>query len=173
MALTEDDIQRLISLPKAIDSASPVRGYTERRGNRRRRLNLRAAGENVSAEFTVFIRQNLVFEENFSIGLRYRTGITGLGNVTLVRYNGPHGEYSRDPDGHFAQPHVHRITAAGIAAGRVSPKELDRQITDRYSTFDSALFAFLSDVMVEEFLEYFPNLRLLSQPRSSDEPCQS
>ena len=173
MTLADSDIQDLISLPKAIEDMSPEHGFTERRGNRRRSLNLRTTDESIGTEFTVFIRQNLMFEENFSIGLRYHTSITGLGNITLVRYNGPHGEYSRDPDGHFALPHIHRITAADIAAGRVSPQELDREITDKYNTFDTALFAFFTDVRVEEFLIHFPNLRHLQKWSSSDEPHQS
>lgn len=109
-------------------------------------------------EFTVFTRQNIVFIENFSIGLRYQTNDPKLGTVTLVRYNGPHGEYSRHPDGHHAVPHIHRITATEIASGSTQPQERDREITDRYSTFETALVVFFADIGAINYGEYFPEL---------------
>ena len=73
----------------------------------------------------------------------------------MVRYNGPHGESSRDPDGHYASPHIHRITQAESAKGSVEPPEKHRELTDRYDTFEEALLVFFSDIGVSNYAEYF------------------
>lgn len=165
MILTDDDIRSLIHLPKMIESKSPAVGYREANGQRRCDLEMQAAS-NDGVSFSVFVRQNVTFNENFSVGLRYSTGDTRLGSLTLVRYNGPHGEYSRHPDGHFAKPHIHRITAAEIASGSSEPQERSREITNRYSTLDSALLVFFDDIKATDFETHFPNLR---QARLFDE----
>ena len=129
--LTDRQIRELIDRPKVIVKKEPVRGYKEENRHRRCDLELETMPSS-DDEFTVFTRQNIVFIENFSIGLRYQTNDPKLGTVTLVRYNGPHGEYSRHPDGHYAVPHIHRITATEIASGSTQPQERDREITDRF-----------------------------------------
>ena len=106
--MTDQDIYRLIHLPKTILSKTPFTGYREENGYKRCDLDLQAVDG--SAMFRVFIRQNTNFIENFSIGLLYHTGDRMLRTIALVRYNGPHGETSRNPDGHFGNPHIHRIT---------------------------------------------------------------
>ena len=73
----------------------------------------------------------------------------------MVRYNGPHGESSRDPDGHYAAPHIHRITQEESAKGSVEPQEKHRELTDRYNTFEQALPVFFSDVGVSNYDKYF------------------
>ena len=155
--LTDRQIRELIARPKVIVKKEPVRGYKEENHHRRCDLELETTPSR-DDEFTVFTRQNIVFIENFSIGLRYQTNDPKLGTVTLVRYNGPHGEYSRHPDGHFAVPHIHRITATEIASGSTQPQERDREITDRYSTFENALVVFFADIGATNYGEYFPEL---------------
>jgi hypothetical protein len=73
-------------------------------------------------QFEVFMRQNLTFMDNFPIGLRYRTGDPTLGMITLARYNGPYGEQARQPDGHYALPHIHRITEAELVTANRQPQ---------------------------------------------------
>lgn len=154
--LTDQDIQALASMPKAIQKKDPARGYREESFQRHCEFELLATGSG-GEQFEAFVRQNLVFIENFSIGLRYRTGDPVLGTVTLARYNGPHGEQSRDSDGHFALPHIHRITEAELRSGSPQPQESHREITDRYQTFDEALMAFFLDVQVMNSQDYFPS----------------
>jgi hypothetical protein len=155
--LTDQDIQKLIELPKAIVARVPSKGFKEDRGYKRCDLDLLAETD-PSTRFAVFIRQNTNFVENFSIGLRYRTDDRSLGTVTLVRYNGPHGEISRDLDGHYAKPHIHRITADEIASGSVQPQESHREITNRYSTYEQALMVFFDDIAISNRGDYFPEL---------------
>ena len=165
--MTDNDIERLIYLPKTIQAKNPAVGYREVNEQRRCDLDLRATSED-GPSFSVFVRQNLVFNENFSIGLRYFTGDRRLGTLTLTRYNGPHGEYSRHPDGHFAQPHIHRITEAEIASGSSEPQEQNRVITNKYSTFEQALFIFFSEIAATNFASHFPKL---DQPRLFSGHC--
>lgn len=154
--LTRQRIQELIELPKIIVSKRPRHGYREENGNRRCDLELRSRGKDGST-FAVFIRQNLQFAENFSIGLRYRVDLP-LGAITLVRYNGPHGETSRAPDGHYAKAHIHRITEQELASGSTQPQERDRTITVQYATLDQALWVFFNDAGVSNHDEYFPEM---------------
>ena len=156
--LTDDEIQGLLDRPKTIVSRSPRAGYRVEYGHRRADLTLEAANGRGAAAFAVFIRQNVRFIENFSIGLRYRSDAAGVGEVTLVRYNGPHGEMSVHPDGHYAKPHIHRITSAELASGSRDPKERHRTITDRYSTLDTALRTFFGDLNINGIQQFFPDL---------------
>ena len=159
--LTDADIAELISCPKRIVSKSPAKGYRDEDQHLRCDLELvDLTDERVG--YSVFIRQSTNFIENFSIGLIHRPiNYTRLGRITLVRYNGPHGEYSLHPDGHFAVPHIHRITADEVAAGSNHPQENHRQITDRYSTYESALRVFWPDIGVHDDAnidKHFPGL---------------
>ncbi len=88
----------------------------------------------------------------------YKTKDKALGSITLVRYNGPHGETSRNKDGHYAKSHIHRITAEEVQSGIMQPQEKHREITERYSTFEGALKAFFDDGGIVNGLEYFPKL---------------
>ena len=151
--LTDQEIQALLVMPKAITHKQPATGYRDERFHRRCNLELTGAdGEH----FEVFVRQHSMFIENYSIGLRYQTNEPPIGTVILIRYNGAHGEESRQPDGHFAVPHIHRITEAELLSGSRQPQESHRAMTDRYSTFDEALQVFFSDMNVENAKDYFP-----------------
>ena len=158
--LTDHEIESLVRLPKNIVSKTPAVGYRNENLHRRCELEL-TASSNPSAEFTVFIRQNDKFIENFSIGLRHKTKDRTLGTITLVRYNGPHGETSRGPGGHFGRPHIHRVTARELAEGNREPQERHRDMTDRYSTFEQALSVFFRDIAASNYLDYFGELRQL------------
>ena len=117
-----------------------------------------------SVKFEVFIRRHIRYIENFTIGLRYQTDDASFGNITLVRYNGSHGEISRDPDGHYAVPHIHRITHAELASGSREPQETHRKLTTQYNTYEHALLVFFSDTGIENYHSHFPEagqLRLL------------
>lgn len=153
--LTHHDIQELIRLPKVIVERRPSRAYREEAGNRRCDLELRSADDERQV-YPVFIRQNLRFLENFSIGLRYELNEGHLATITLVRYNGPHGERSRTSDGHYAKPHIHYLTEDELRAGHTQPQESFREITTQYNTFEEALRVFFSTTSTVNYREYFP-----------------
>lgn len=155
--LTDSEIRALIILPKIITSKDPATGYKEEDGHQRCRMKLESASGD-GKEFSIFINQNDTFRENFSIGLRYKTMDKALGAVTLVRYNGAHGETSRNQDNHYHQPHIHYITAAGMQSGSNEPQESHREVTDKYDIFEDALRCFFEDIGVGNYLPYFPEL---------------
>ena len=155
--LTEIQIQDLIQLPKRITGKDPPSGYREENRQRRCDLQLESVLEGHSS-YVVFVRQSLEFIENFSIGLRYRTGDRARPMVTLIRYNGPHGEFSTQSDQHFARCHIHRVTEVEMNSGSTQPQERHREITNRYSTFDECLRVFFADTGIENYVDYFPDL---------------
>ena len=155
--LNDQEIHSLIQCPKLIVARSPRSGYREYDGHNRCDLDLIAEADQVT-QFSVFIRQNTKFIENFSIGLRYRTGNRDVGTITLVRYNGPHGEYSRAADMHFAKPHIHYLTGEELAEGHLQPRERNRELTDLYFTLDEAIYVFLQDISATNGSRYFPAL---------------
>lgn len=162
--MTEAELDELISCPKQITRATPARGYEEADGYKRKKLEVEGT-ESAGGVYSVFIRQNAEFIENFSIGLRYNTKKKHMGTVTLVRYNGPHGEESRSEDGHYAVPHIHRITADEMNSGNTEPQEKHREITDRFSSLEEALVVFFKEVGVQDYSKHFPEL---SQPKLGD-----
>lgn len=155
--LTDQEIQHLIVSPKEIVKKTPNRGYGQKNSSMSCDLHLKGTGEEETS-FIVYIRQNAKFIENYSIGVRYRTEDEKLGIIILVRYNGPHGETSRAADGHYAKTHTHRITHDDLLAGNTNPQERDREITDRYSTFEDALRVFFGDINIQNWTSYFPGL---------------
>lgn len=158
---TDRDIDELVRLPKVIVERTPAGGYREQDGQRRCDLSLDTPldqGEQVPEDggFSVFIRQNTMFIDNFSIGLRFQSFERPL-RVVLVRYNGPHGEVRPHSDGHHHKPHIHRLTAAELDSGSFHPREKHREITDKYVLFDQAIDAFFRDIGVRNYQDFFPN----------------
>lgn len=144
--MTHQEIERLIQLPKTVHFRKPAKGYREENGHRRCDLDLHTTPDGL--KFKVFIRQNIKFDENFSIGLRYITDNDTLGTVTLIRYNGPHKEPSHPSDSHHCKYHIHRLTSAEIASGNFQPQERAREITTRYGSFEEAVAVFFVDIKV-------------------------
>ncbi len=156
--LKDFEIQAIIKAPKRIVHKNPVKGFREEN----RHLGCRLELESVSDEekkFKVFIRRSVEFIENFSIGLQYEINISLLKIVTLIRYNGPHGEISRHSGGHYNKPHIHRLTETEIASGSMMPQEKHRKITDKYRTFEEAIWIFFRDTGTTNFTKHFPELR--------------
>ena len=159
--LSDLDLRNLVAVPKAIVKKIPTNGYVNESGHRRCDLELESSQGPETDVFAVFVRQNLRFIENYSLGLRYRSGDPVFGTITLVRYSGPHGEVNRDRDGHYATTHIHRLTAQELRRGSRQPAERHRELTDRYSTFESALRTFFADTGVSNFRSFFPELSQL------------
>lgn len=158
--LSEHQILELIHVPKTISSRNPTSGYRESDGHSRGAIEL-YSNIDESQRFSVFIRRSQVFIENYSIGLRYRPVDNSVGLVTLVRYNGSHGEYSLASDGHFAQSHIHYLTSDELNAGHMQPQEARRESTSRYETYEEALNTFLQDIGASNTGLYFPELTQL------------
>ena len=93
--------------------------------------------------FSVFMRVNGRFPENFSVGLVYDPR-DEPGNLTLLRCNGPHGEHDNSPiedmHPHFGY-HIHRARADVMNDGLLPEKFAE--LTDAYASFPEALHHFL------------------------------
>ena len=87
--------------------------------------------------FSIYQRQNLADESDFSCGVAYHP--RGGPSLTLARYNGPshvHGAIKY-------RPHIHRATEEAIAAGKKPEREAEE--TDRYRTLEGALACLIDD----------------------------
>jgi len=104
--------------------------------------------EDGEERFTVFMRKNETFAENFSIGLEYHpaTGPT----FTLLRCNGPHGQHVElgvEPDAHYAY-HIHGALADRVNEGNFS--ERHATVVDGYASYEEALQFFIRHVGIED-----------------------
>ena len=155
--LTNNQIAALVSAPKRITDRKPTVGYRIDRGNQRCDLELESVSD-PKQRFAVFVRQNLEFVENFSVGLMFHSDHPRLKTFQLIRYNGPHGESSFDDDGHYSHPHIHYMREVELSRGHSRPEPRLRELTNRFATFEQALICFFTDTSVEDYLHYFPNL---------------
>ncbi len=151
---TDLEMQRLIAIPKQITKKEPANGMRQDRRYLRCTLELEAVAPN-DEQFTVFIRQSTELIEDFSIGLRLSTEEYPKGGLTLVRYNGAHGEISRSADGHYAASHIHWMTEEELEKGSMEPQENLRELTDKYVTYDEALGVFFNDIGAINYDSYF------------------
>lgn len=156
---TQAEIDNLIGCPKTI-TTGPRREMALERGQFRNEFLCETAD---GLRFSVFLRKNAMFEENFSIGLEHHTD-SGA-KVILLRCNGPHGEHlngspwSSDHP-HFGR-HIHMATSESIADGLQSEKHAT--ITDQYATFDDALAFLVLRCNIQGADKYFPALGTVRQ----------
>lgn len=139
MALTDEQINALIALPKVI--TNPRARKIEKRGSEQ--VNYDAEGPD-GEQFRVYLRQNMRITDGFSCGLLY-VPVRG-DSVTLTRYNGADHEHSNPLDSGKPLPlacHIHRATEKYMTAGRKA--EHYAETTDRYQTLQGALAALLLD----------------------------
>jgi hypothetical protein len=154
---SQEEIDSLISCPKVI-AEPPRREMRSERGSKRNNMELRSTQGDL--EFSVFMRINEDFSENFSIGLNYSPR-DERGTLCLLRCNGPHGDFigvSPSSQPHF-RFHIHRAKADNIEAGLKA--ERGGEPTDGYASYKDALAFFLQEINVVNALEFFPEL---SQP---------
>ena len=129
---TDGELAMLGAMPKQV--VTPRARWVEKPGHRQRNFAVVGDGE---ARFSVYQRQNLRDEHDFSCGIAFLP--PGGQRLTLARYNGPshrHGDIAY-------RPHVHRATERAIAAGRKPESEAVE--TDRFRTLEGALACLIDD----------------------------
>jgi hypothetical protein len=144
MMFTTLIIDELVSCQKHIVEA-PAREFKEE--NRHRRKDMRLQDLNDPKRiFSVFIRQSLEFDEDFSLGLVYLS--PDGKRMTLIRYNGQHDQ-SNDPydqaKTHF-QYHIHKATAENLNNGRYDKHPAIA--AHDYASFADATGVFLATIGV-------------------------
>ena len=129
---TDEELVALRQMPKRV--ATPRARWVEKPGHRQRNFAVVGDGE---ARFSVYQRQNLRDEQDFSCGIAF---LPPSGQrLTLARYNGPshrHGDIAY-------RPHIHRATERAIMAGRKPESEAAE--TDRFRTLEGALACLIDD----------------------------
>ncbi len=131
---SDEELDTLRSMEKRV--TNPGARWVAKPGHRQRNFKVDGVGDDAT-RFEVYQRQNESDEDDFSCGIAYIP--LGGRRLTLGRYNGPshiHGSISY-------QPHIHRATAAAIAAGRKPESEADD--TDRFTSLDGAFRCLIED----------------------------
>jgi len=164
----DDDIAHLIGCPKDIVRCT-------QRAALPNELMMRGNMDLVSAEnderFQVFMRKSIELVDSFSLGLMYVDRTDGS-RIILFRCNGPHGPPGivRPDIPYHAAFHIHRATAANIAAG-LKP-ESGATETRAYASYEEALDFFMEKCHIVGAERYFPKLaeRDLGQPDLFEDP---
>ncbi len=148
---TQSQIDELISMPKVI-AQPPKRVWDEERGSFRNEMAL--TSEDGTQSFTVFMRRNRDFPENFSVGLCYWPRDSAR-SIDLMRCNGPHGDINRtrNPSNHFMY-HIHRADAELLNAG-LDPLGHSK-VTTEYASDREGIVYFCRKTSVRDFEKYFP-----------------
>jgi len=152
---TREELDSLIACAKVI-AEPPRKEMRSDRGHRRN--DMRLSSQNGDHEFSVFMRINETFPENFTIGLNYYPK-DERGSLCLLRCKGPHGEFLGHPSlphAHFLY-HVHRAKPENIESG-MRP-ERGGEAADAYASFQEALRHFLLTVNVIDADDHFPGFR--------------
>ena len=148
---TQSEIDNLIKCQKIIIEPPPQNMRVER-GHLKKDMKLQSVDS--KHKFSAFMRINERFNENFSIGLIY-IPMDDTPNLTLIRFNGPHGEYIHDlidPHPHFGY-HIYKVTEKTIQDGTTSEKFIE--LTEEYSTFDDAIRYFIRYTNIIDAHKYF------------------
>lgn len=149
------ELDGLISCLKGISEA-PKREMKLDGAQMRNAAKLIALNE-TKGEFTIFMRQNVDFPENFSIGLAYSPH-DGREAITLLRCNGKHGDYNGtfDPDHPHWDFHIHKANEESIEAG-YAPEKFATKTTE-YASFEEAIQTFVKEINLnaQDAQKHFP-----------------
>ena len=140
--------KKVITPPKKVDYADPKSTLILR--------NDFTCQSDDGKEFEIFMRHNLQLPFIFSIGLMYKSS---EGTFILCRYNGKHFHKNKIGDTRsFDNFHIHKLYDSQFQNNTWS--KLDADITDKYITYEVALYYFLNDCHIDKWERYFPNLEM-------------
>jgi hypothetical protein len=154
MDISQERLNELISCPKDI-TPSQRQKFEEINGSRR--LNLKLYSEKANLYFQIFLRQNTMLLENFSVGLIWEACEVPA-DIIILRCNGLHGGNKNCE--HHCVPHIHRLNLE-LATIDIF-KEDDVELTTEYTTFDSAIYYFCTMCNIQNAAKYFPESYNLS-----------
>ncbi len=147
LQLSDQEIEKLIDCPKRIIE-SPKKELQLVNGHWRNDMKLQS--DDGEYDFSVFMRKNEDFEENFSIGLIYNPRDV-RGDIPLLRCNGPHGPHVLfDRHDRF---HIHKAEQENLASGMRA--ERTAYITKEYASYQDALGFFLKKCNIINAEQYF------------------
>jgi hypothetical protein len=154
MNYTDEFIDRLFQISK-IFIDPPPKEYREDRGHMKKNFTIQS--DDGQYNFRGFIRYNIRFPENFSIGLDYDPK-EEKGTICLLRCNGDHGENNVFP--HHATFHIHRASAFTINEGLKPESNIEQ--TTAYSGLEEAIQYFINLINIDnsQSEKYFPPKQL-------------
>ena len=138
---TDEELGALRDMPKRV--TNPKARWLRKPALRpvhRQRTYQASSEQDPNSYFTVYQRQNLADQYDFSCGIKYIP--RGGSPLTLARYNGPghvHGDIAY-------RPHIHRASAKAIANGE--KPESNAEETDRFTSLEGALACLIKDFRV-------------------------
>ena len=135
---TSIELTEFREMPKQV--ANPRARWSDKpkiRPGHRQRSFQASAVQDEETRFSIYQRQNLDDESDFSCGISYLP--PGGPSLTLARYNGPSHEH-----GDIAfRPHIHRATERALASGRKPESEAEE--TNRFKTLEGAMACLIED----------------------------
>ncbi len=135
---TNMELDELRAMPKRVTNPKARWSDKPKVKPTHRQRGFHARGrQDTETRFSVYQRQNLVDEYDFSCGIIYLP--PGGPSLTLARYNGP-SHVHRDI---IYRPHIHRAAEIAIAANRKPESEAEE--TGRFETLEGALACLIDD----------------------------
>ena len=154
MMLTKDTIESLVYCPKTITVKPKKNMYQDQRNNYTMRNDFSCASLDGEYRFEIFMRFNTEIPFCFSVGLSYQSEDKA---IIICRYNGKHIHKNKIGDkDEFNDYHIHMLYDHQLADE--TSDSLDAIVTDKYITFDEALYAFLNDCQIQNWQDCFPDL---------------
>ena len=147
LLLSDHEIEKLIVCPKRI--IEPPKKEMQL-GNGHWRNDMKLQSDDGEYDFSVFMRKNEDFEENFSVGLTYKPRDI-RGEIALLRCNGPHGPHVLFD--HHDRFHIHKADQENLASGIRAEKTA--YITKEYASFQDALGYFIKKCNILDSEKYF------------------
>ncbi|HUT02662.1 MAG TPA: hypothetical protein VM163_02075 [bacterium] len=151
---TDREIDYLIRCKKRVIQP-PRKKMSDVQGSLRNEMTVESVEERY--HFHIFMRQNIDFNENFSIGLVFLPS-DGRQKIRLIRFNGVHVHRELASDSmssHWHECyHIHKAKAGNISAGSREDQSAVR--TDRYASYEEALSEFFREIHLIDIRDHFP-----------------
>ncbi len=117
-----------------------------------------ASTDGIEGTFSMFMRKNEDFSENFSVGLTFSAN-DGSPEITLLRCNGKHGIFTGSGDVNHPHWdfHIHRASEEAMSAGYAAEKFAQR--TTAFASYEQAVQHFLQVVSLnaQDASKFFPS----------------
>ncbi len=156
---SDSNIQTLISCAKVVcDPPKKTPRLVD--ADLRNEMVLNPVDASIGGDFHCFMRQCEDFPENFSVGMRFRPRDSRL-EVTLLRYNGPHGPFNGANKGHLSDHphwgfHIHSATEKAQDEGKKA--EYYAKLSSTFGSFGEAINEIARNIGMNdtEIEKYFP-----------------
>lgn len=149
MEITQAYLDELIITPKRI-TEKPDKNYKIINGSNRK--NFEVVSDLYKERFKVFIRQNVMLPEVYSIGLQLLNSSFQEYPI-LFRCNGPHGGNISIPE-HFVT-HIHRVKLLNLESGLLGIEKIN-EACNAFSTLETAIYYFCTSCNILDARNYFP-----------------